>query len=126
MKTFSERLAEIKNASRNETYITQLKRAGENAIILDPGECVARFENGELVQVTPVPVNAPGVVVVGVDVAKTDDTYSVAQWKKEGDKITIVERGHDPVVIELDTTTEEGKEAEEELEEMFDDDKEKF
>lgn len=61
MRTFNDVVSELRGKMRNATYITILKTAGMNAVILDSGECVAKFVDGVITQVTPVPVDAPGV-----------------------------------------------------------------
>lgn len=79
MKTFNERLQEIKNGTRPETYITQLKRAGENAIILDSGETVIDKDG---ITVYPKPV---GKILVEVFAAEA----AVGTVEETGDVVTL-------------------------------------
>lgn len=118
MKTFTEVYNELRSHNRNASTIQLLKAAGENAIVLDKGQCVAEFVNGVLTQVTPVPVGTPGVII-DIDPAadKADETV---MWRSNGKTIVIDDPQHEPVVITLDTTTDEGKDAAEKLNDMFD------
>lgn len=58
MRTFNDVVSELRGKMRNATYITILKTAGMNAVILEDGEFVAKSENGQAVPVTPVLPNA--------------------------------------------------------------------
>ena len=162
MKTFHERLHEIQKGSRGETFITQLKRAGENAVILEDGEKIVIDRGNHLEEIYPNPDNpidlrdnrdintiiassntfttAPVVgiveetgqtvtlgsftgelIPVAVDVADGPD--KTVEAKFDGHTFTIHDDEHS-VSVEIDTSTEEAKEAVEELEDIFDSEKE--
>lgn len=105
MRTFQEVYDELRSKNRNASTIQLLKAAGEKAVILDEGESITAIDLAKLPDFN--------------NSVKTGESVS---WSKDG-TITIDDPIHEPITITLDTSTKEGQDAAEKLNDMFEDEK---